>query len=139
MELLERHPRVIIFYNFDYELDMLRTLGSTLGITFSEWNGHKHQEIPETTEWIYLVQYTAGAEGWNCISTDAMIFFSLTYSWRSREQARGRTDRLNTPFIDLYYYDLYSASRVDQLINKSLAEKKDFNERAALAKSSIPF
>lgn len=133
MELMEKHPKLIIFYNFNYELDALRTLMTTLGIEYAEWNGQKHQQLPEGERWIYLVQYTAGAEGWNCTTTDAVVFWSLNYSYRITEQAKGRIDRLNTPFIDLYYYFLRSSSYIDQQINKALVEKKDFNEPKTMA------
>jgi len=129
MQQLERHPRLIVFYNFNYELDALRTLGETLGIPIAEWNGQKHQEIPTTDRWIYLVQYTAGAEGWNCISTDATAFYSLTYSYKTFEQAQGRIDRLNTPYTDLYYYVFRSGAIIDTAIMKALTLKKKFNEK----------
>ena len=128
MELMEKHPKLIIFYNFNYELDMLRTLGTTFDIPVAEWNGHKHEQIPESDRWLYLVQYTAGAEGWNCVTTDAMIFYSLNYSWRVTEQAKGRIDRLNTPYKDLYYYQFRSNSIIDQGIMRSLSIKETFNE-----------
>lgn len=129
MKLMEKHPRLIIFYNFNYELNMLRTLSSTLNTPMAEWNGQKHQEIPETDKWIYLVQYTAGAEGWNCVVTDATLFWSLNYSYKVMEQAKGRIDRLNTPYIDLHYYILRSASGIDNAIAKALTGKKNFNEK----------
>lgn len=128
MEIIEKHPRVIIFYNFNYELQMLRTLATTLNYPMAEWNGHKHQEIPETEKWIYLVQYTSGAEGWNCTSTDAVIFWSLNYSYKINEQAKGRIDRLDTPYTDLHYYILRSAASIDAAIIKSIALKRNFNE-----------
>ena len=186
-DLLSTHPKLIVFYNFDYELEILRTLvpteedpwewllspegmkanesspsselistasestGSTLQLTktrksesekslksslpdseeswvVAEWNGHKHEPIPDTDRWVYLVQYRAGAEGWNCIETDAMVFYSLTYSYRDFHQAHGRIDRLNTPFSDLYYYVLKSSSPIDGVISKALKNKKNFNE-----------
>lgn len=126
--LWNKHPRLIIFYNFNYELDQLRDLCKQLDLPYAEWNGHKHQEIPDTKEWIYLVQYTSGAEGWNCVSTDAMIFYSLNYSYRLFEQACGRIDRLNTPYTDLHYYILKSKSLIDNLIWKAVGHKEDFNE-----------
>lgn len=126
--LQAKHPRLIVFYNFNYELDALRALCGSLGWNYAEWNGQKHQEIPKTDSWIYLVQYTAGAEGWNCIETDAMVFYSLNYSYRLFEQSQGRTDRLNTKYTDLYYYILRSTAWIDQSIWKSIATKKNFNE-----------
>lgn len=123
-ELMEIHPRLIVFYNYDYELFMLRKLAWERN--FAEWNGHKHEEIPDTEEWIYAVQYVAGAEAWNCITTDAMIFYSLTYSYKNFEQAQGRIDRLNNVYLDLYYYVLMSKAMTDRVVWKSLEQKKDF-------------
>lgn len=127
LEILEDHPKAIIFYNFDYELDILRNLGYMEGTEVAEWNGHKHQKIPEGEKWVYLVQYTAGCEGWNCVTTDTIIFYSQNYSYKVMTQASGRIDRLNTPFTDLYYYHLKSYSGIDLAITKALRAKKDFN------------
>ena len=129
LELFEKHPRMIIFYNFDYELDILKGLRYGSEVEIAEWNGHKHQPIPEGTSWVYLVQYTAGAEGWNCITTDTIVFFSQSYSWRALEQACGRINRLNTPYTDLYYYHFKSRSDIDLAISRALRDKKNFNER----------
>lgn len=132
--LLERHKKLIIFYNFDYELELLRGLyGLPIdGFEGAEWNGHRHDPLPTSDRWVYLVQYTAGAEGWNCIETDAMCFYSLTYSYRSWHQAHGRIDRLNTPFDTLYFYVLKSTSWIDTGIKKALLEKRNFNEKTFL-------
>ena len=177
-ELLDTHKRLIVFYNFDYELDLLRSLTSPLNslenptktlniletasisdlkeprqknsistilldskleinntdpkmlksFSVAEWNGHKHEAIPETESWLYLVQYSAGAEGWNCTSTNAMVFYSLTYSYKLWHQAHGRIDRLNTDYSDLYYYTLMSDSVIDKAIGECLSNKKSFNE-----------
>lgn len=128
MEILEKSPRAIIFYNFDYELDILKNLGYCEGTVIAEWNGHKHQPVPDTKKWVYLVQYTAGAEGWNCIKTDTIIFFSQNYSYKIMQQSAGRIDRLNTPYTDLYYYHLKTRSGIDLAISRALREKKKFNE-----------
>ena len=128
LEIFERHPRIIVFYNFDYELDILKGLYYGGDVDIAEWNGHKHQTIPNSDKWVYLVQYTAGAEGWNCIETDTIVFYSQNYSYKIMQQSAGRIDRLNTPFNDLYYYHLRSRSGIDLAINKALKEKKNFNE-----------
>ena len=128
LQLMERHPRLIIFYNFNYELEILRGLATTCNIPIGEWNGHKHEDIPGGERWLYLVQYTAGSEGWNCTSTNAVVFWSLNYSFRINEQAKGRIERLNTAYTDLYYYILRSGSPIDQAIIKALNNKKSFNE-----------
>jgi superfamily II DNA or RNA helicase len=125
-ELMKKHPKLIVFYNFDYELEALRTLADEIHI--SEWNGHKHEAVPNTERWLYLVQYVAGAEGWNCTDTDAMVFYSLTYSYKNWHQAHGRIDRLNTTFSDLYYYSLVSNASIDTAVKKALTAKKSFNE-----------
>jgi hypothetical protein len=168
-QLMEKHPRLIVFYNFDYELEMLRTLSqdcseqstsptqdgelsggqtkeescslpqsakddtaqntSLSSFAVAEWNGHRHEAIPATDRWVYLVQYRAGAEGWNCIDTDAVVFWSQTYSYRDWWQAHGRIDRINSPFVDLWYYHFVSRSIIDKAIRKALKVKKSFNER----------
>ncbi len=130
-DIMNRHPRVIIFYNFDYELDSLKQrLDRSHDVTYSEWNGHRHQPIPTGSRWAYLVQYTSGSEGWNCIETDTVIFYSQTYSYKTLEQSCGRIDRLNTPFTDLYYYHIFSDAGIDQAIRRCVKNKRVFNERA---------
>ena len=121
--------RIIIFYNFDYELEALLNAPYDDGVVVAQWNGHIHQEVPRKyLRWIYLVQYAAGAEAWNCILTDTMIFYSQNYSYKMTTQAAGRIDRLTTPYSDLNYYHLKSKSGIDLAISKSLSEKKKFNE-----------
>jgi hypothetical protein len=140
--LMAKHPKLIVFYNFDYELEALRQLHGEWRedqdgvdifvpnvVEVAEWNGHKHEDIPAAARWVYLVQYRAGAEGWNCVETDAICFYSQTYSYRDWFQAHGRIDRLNTPFVDLYYYHLFSKSIIDKAIRAALRAKKNFNER----------
>lgn len=130
LEILEDHPKAIIFYNFDYELEILREIGYEEGTEIAEWNGHKHDALPTSNKWVYLVQYTAGCEGWNCITTDTIIFFSQNYSYKVQHQAEGRINRLNTPYQDLYYYHLRSRSGIDLAIHRALMDKKTFNEGA---------
>lgn len=131
LNLLKTNPRLIIFYNFDYELEILRGLRGESNVKVGEWNGHVHDPLPTGDRWVYLVQYTAGAEGWNCTTTDTVVFYSLSYSWRTMEQAYGRIDRLNTPYTDLYCYTIRSNSPIDVEILKALRAKKTFNERSS--------
>ena len=131
LDIVADHPRVIVFYNFDYERDILKSIsyindGDCLDV--AEWSGHAHQPVPDSEKWVYLVQYTAGCEGWNCIKTDTIVFYSQNYSYKTMEQASGRIDRLNTPYKDLYYYHIKSRSGIDLAISKALNQKKKFNE-----------
>ena len=128
LELLEKHTKAIIFYNFDYELDLLKEICNDGKRKVAEWNGHNHQPVPVGENWVYLVQYTAGAEGWNCVTTDTIIFYSQNYSYKTVTQAAGRIDRLNTRFVDLYYYHFKSKSSIDLAISKAINEKRQFNE-----------
>lgn len=127
MKLFENHPKMIVFYNFDYELNILKNLYFGENVETAEWNGHKHQPIPSGDTWLYFVQYTAGCEGWNCIITDTIVFYSQNYSYKIMTQAAGRIDRLNTPYRDLYYYHFKSRSKIDMAISRALDNKKIFN------------
>lgn len=128
IKLIKLYPRIIIFYNFDYELEALRAICKGLDVPFAEWNGHKHMDIPRSTNWVYLVQYTAGAEGWNCIDTNVIAFYSPNYSYKIMIQSAGRIDRMNTAYQDLYYYHLYSKAPIDRAVKRCLMFKKKFNE-----------
>lgn len=127
-DLIFFHNKIIVFYNFDYEREKILKLLNDLDIPYGELNGHAHTDIPKNDKWVYLVQYNAGAEGWNCIETNVIVFYSLSYSYRMTHQASGRIDRRNTPYKDLYYYYFYSKSSIDKEILKCLEKKKDFNE-----------
>lgn len=133
-KILEHKSKLIIFYNFDYELEMLRDFAKRIDILCQEWNGHKHELVPKGEKWIYLVQYASGCEAWNCIETDAMIFFSQNYSYKTMKQAAGRIDRRNTPYKDLYYWHLVSKTSIDNGIRTTLNKKKDFNESKFFSK-----
>jgi hypothetical protein len=131
-ELALEAGRSIIFYNFNYELEMLRELKEDISV--AEWNGHLHQAIPGTDRWVYLVQYVAGAEGWNCTTANTTIFYSQTYSYKVHKQASGRIDRLDTPYTDLWYYRMLSKSSIDIAISSALSRKTSFNEKAYFEK-----
>ena len=133
-QLMAIHPKLIIFYNFNYELDILRELNGEVEV--AEWNGHKKQPVPDTDRWVYLIQYTSGSEGWNCTETDAMILYSLTYSYKNFMQSQGRIDRMDTNFTKLYYYVLGSSSPIDRAVKSALQNKKSFNEGKMIKKWS---
>ena len=135
-ELMKIHPKLIIFYNFNYELEILRSLCDEADI--AEWNGHRKNSIPDSDHWVYLVQYNSGSEGWNCTETNAMVLYSSTYSYKNFIKCQGRIDRLNTSYTDLYYYILGNQSAIDVAVRKALKSKKSFNEREMIRKMSGP-
>ena len=127
-EIVNQRNRVIIFYNHDPELYLLREVDFGPDVAIAELNGHKHEAIPDTPRWVYLVNYAAGAEAWECTKTDTVIFYSQNYSYKTMVQAAGRIDRRNTPFSDLYYYHLKSRAPIDLAIEQCIKAKKKFNE-----------
>ena len=136
-DIFKQHNRAIIFYNFDYELDILRNINYGSDVEVAEWNGHKHEPVPDSKRWVYLVQYTAGAEGWNCITTNCIIFYSQNYSYKILHQSCGRIDRLNTPFPELYYYHIKSKAPIDLAISRALNNKKNFSERKYVERKAV--
>lgn len=132
VDVLKEHDRAIIFYNFDYELEILKTIADRVGSPYAQWNGKKHEDVPVGEKWLYFVQYMAGAEGWNCITTNTIIFYSQNYSYRLTAQAEGRIDRLNTGYKYLYYYHVRSNASIDVAILRALRNKQNFNEKSFL-------
>lgn len=139
LDLLMKIDKAIIFYNYTYELNIIRRVATQLGFDIGEWNGENHTPVPTSNKWVYICQYNSAAEGWNCITTDTIIFYSLSYSYKMMKQAEGRIDRANTPFKELFYYYFRSYSPIDESIMKALKLKKNFNEKDHMKEITCEF
>lgn len=137
VQLVKKHGKVIVFYNFDYELEILRNLTYILDCPVAEYNGHAHEDVPQTESWVYLVHYISGSEAWECPTANTIVLYSRTYSYKTTVQAMGRIDRQNSKFLDLFYYFFSSNSAIDIGIKESFLEKKNFNERRFQVKNGI--
>lgn len=129
LQLIKKHGKIIVFYNFDYELEILRTLSHIVSCPIAEYNGHLHEDLPQGDSWVYLVHYISGSEAWECTTANTIVLYSRTYSYKTAIQAMGRIDRQNTKFLDLYYYFFTSNSPIDIGIKEAFTRKKNFNEK----------
>lgn len=137
--IMQLYHRIIIFYNYDFELGILIDICQETGLNYRQYNGHAHETVDDLDSWVYLVHYTSGAEAWENTECNTMMFYSLNYSWRIMEQCEGRIDRLNTPFKDLEYYYLESNAPIDRDIRRAVKNKKDFNATLWLRRNGVEF
>lgn len=129
-ELLEStNDRMVIFYNFNAELEQLKVICEELDKPISQVNGSvkdldNFENIDNT---VLLVQYQAGAMGLNLQKANKIIYFSLTESSDLFEQSKKRIHRIGTT-QPCFYYILMCENSVEEDIYKSLLLKQDYND-----------
>ncbi len=122
--------RVIIFYNFDKELELIKSVCKKLNKPISIVNG-KCRDLSNYEKFnnsITLIQYQAGSMGLNLQKANVIVYFSLTMSSELFEQSKKRTHRIGQQQTCFYYYLLTEGS-VDEEIYNTLLERKDYTDR----------
>lgn len=121
------NDRVVVFYNFDSELDTLKTLVKDRPI--AEVNGHTNTEqiYHDNDNCVLFVQYQAGARGLNLQDGNKIIYYSLTLSSDLFEQSKKRIHRIGTKY-PCFYWILQTKDSVEESIYKSLNRQEDYNE-----------
>lgn len=130
------HRKVIIFYTLRAELEQILKLEEVTGVPVYQYNGGRHDDLPQGNSWVYAVQFQAGSEGWNCTSCNTVLYWSLPYSYKQAEQAAGRIDRLDTSYKTLNYYIMRSFAPLDLGIIRALRNKENFNASGFLRSSA---
>lgn len=123
------NDRLIVFYNFNAELEALKGVCEALGRSISLVNGqcrdlYSYENISDS---ITLIQYQAGAMGLNLQKANRMIYFTPPLSSELFEQSKKRIHRIGQGKTCFYYY-LTCKGSVEEKIYKTLAMRRDFTE-----------
>ena len=127
-EIMEStNNRLIIFYNFTKEKDLIVDICKKLNKSYSIINGEiKDLTAYETNEdSITIVQYQAGAMGLNLQKANKIIYFTLPLSSELFEQSKKRIHRIGQVDTCFYYY-LLAKGTIEESIYKTLLMRKDY-------------
>lgn len=122
--------RLLIFYNFDYELKEIKKICNKLDKPVSVVNGKikdlRNYENKDNT--VTILQYQAGAMGLNLQLSNKIIYFSLPLSSELFEQSKKRTHRMGQKKTCMYYY-LITENTIEEKIFEVLSMRKDYTNK----------
>lgn len=126
--------RVVVFYQFKNDFEVLNALCRKLGKPVVAVNGDRNDirkagNAYETKEnSVCLIQWQSGGYGLNLQKAHVGVFFSLTESYELYEQARGRIHRKGqeNPVI---YYNICAKGTIDEKIARALAAREDYDDK----------
>jgi SNF2 family DNA or RNA helicase len=129
-DLLEStDDRLIVFYNFNDELEAMRSVVRKLRKPYSIVNGSQKtlRSYEECDDSVTFVQYQAGAMGLNLQKSCKMVFFTLSLSSELFEQAKKRIHRIGQE-KPCFYYILMCKGSIEEKILATLEMRKDYTE-----------
>lgn len=121
--------RLIVFYNFTQELNLMMSVCDNAGRPYSIVNGSKRDltAYDKHDDSVTFVQYQAGAMGLNLQKACRMIFFTLPLSSELFEQAKKRIHRIGQD-RSCFYYELICKGTIEEKILATLNMRKDYTE-----------
>lgn len=121
--------RLIVFYNFNAELELLKRIAASLDRPISEVNGQTKDltAYEQEDNSITFIQYQAGAMGLNLQKANKIIYFTLTDKSELFEQSKKRIHRIGQE-QPCFYYILMCKGSVEEVILQTLEMRKDFTD-----------
>ena len=119
--------RVIIFYNFNTELEALRKVLFDRPISIVNGQVKDLKEYENNDNSVTLIQYQAGAMGLNLQKANRIIYFSLPERSELFEQSKARICRIGQE-KQCYYHIMMCHKSVEEKIYECLLMRKDYTD-----------
>ena len=130
-DLLEStNDRVIVFYNFDKELEIIQEICNKLEKPISMINGHEKnlKNFTECNDCVLLGQYQAAAMGLNLQLSNKIIYFSLPLQSELFMQSKKRIHRIGQEKTCFYWY-LITKNSIEEQIFETLKQRRDYTNK----------